>query len=94
VVHRVIRTAGDDPATAPARLPDLIVHWAPRANAGPFRLRTPALACELGAPRLTGQHAPDGFWVLRSPRAGGPETGRRLAAEALGQVLLDLVAAP
>jgi predicted AlkP superfamily phosphohydrolase/phosphomutase len=94
VVQRVIRVAGDDPAAAPARLPDLVVHWAARANAGPFRLRTPPLACELVFPRVTGQHAPEGFWVLRSPRTPGPEAGQSLAAEVLGQLLLDQVAAP
>jgi hypothetical protein len=90
----VIRVAGKGPAGAPVRLPDLIAHWTPRANAGPFRLRTPPLACELGATRLTGQHAPEGFWVLRSPRTPGPEAGQSLAAEVLGQLLLDQVAAP
>lgn len=92
VVRRVLRTAGDDGAGAPARLPDLVVHWTPAANAGPFRLRMPPIACDLAATKLTGQHAPDGFWVLRSPRAGGPASGRVVAAEELGQVILDQLA--
>lgn len=61
VVRGIVRTAPDYPAGIPGRLPDLVVHWAPAASAGSVRLPTPAIHCELGAPKLTGQHAPDGF---------------------------------
>jgi predicted AlkP superfamily phosphohydrolase/phosphomutase len=92
VVRGIVRTAPHYPTGVPRRLPDLVVHWAPAANAGPFRLRTPAIRCELEAPKLTGEHAPDGFWVFRSPRPGGPPAGRSIAAETLGRLLIDQLA--
>jgi predicted AlkP superfamily phosphohydrolase/phosphomutase len=89
MVHRVVRTALNDRTVVSGPLPDLVVHWAPAATAGPFRLRTPPIRWELGQTKLTGEHAPDGFWIFRSPRPGGPPAGTSLAAEALGRVLIE-----
>lgn len=89
VVDGVVRTSSNNPAGVAGRLPDLVVHWTPAATTRPFQLRTPAIRCELGAARITGQHAPDGFWVFRSPRAGGPSSGAPIPIEALGGLLID-----
>jgi len=89
VVDNVVRTSPNGAAGASGRIPDLVVLWAPAATAGPFRLRTPAIRCELGAARITGEHAPDGFWVFRSPRTGGPSNGAPLSGAALGRLLID-----
>jgi predicted AlkP superfamily phosphohydrolase/phosphomutase len=89
VVDRVVRPASGNPTWMAGRLPDLVVHWAPAATRGTFQLRAPAIRCELGAARITGEHAPDGFWVFRSPRADMPPSGARLPVEALGRVLVD-----
>jgi predicted AlkP superfamily phosphohydrolase/phosphomutase len=89
VVAGVVRTVPDDQAALSSRLPDLIIHWAPAATRAPFKLRTPALRCELGASRITGEHSPHGFWVFRSPRAGGPPNGAVVPTESIGRLLVD-----
>jgi predicted AlkP superfamily phosphohydrolase/phosphomutase len=89
VVAGVVRTVSDGQAALSSRLPDLIVHWAPAATRAPFTLRTPALRCELGASRITGEHSPQGFWVFRSPRAGGPPNGAVVPTESIGRLLVD-----
>jgi predicted AlkP superfamily phosphohydrolase/phosphomutase len=89
VVERVLRTSLNSPAGLAGRLPDLVVHWAPAATAKPFRLRAPAIRCELGATRITGEHVADGFWIFRSPRPGGPANAAAIATEALGPLLID-----
>jgi hypothetical protein len=89
VVDGVVRTASSSPAGIAGRLPDLVGHWAAAARAGSFRLRAPAIRCELGATRITGDHVSDGFWVFRSPRADGPSNGATIATEALGPLLID-----
>jgi predicted AlkP superfamily phosphohydrolase/phosphomutase len=93
VVNDVVRTSPNYSTGVSGHVPDLIVHWAPAATSGSFRLRSPALRCELGARRLTGEHAPDGLWIFRSPRAGGPATDAAIPAEALGRLLTDQLAA-
>lgn len=84
VVNDVVRTS---PHPSSSRLPDLVVHWTPAATSGAFRLRDPAIRCEMEAPKLTGEHTPEGFWVFNSPRPGGPANGASLTAEGLGRLL-------
>jgi predicted AlkP superfamily phosphohydrolase/phosphomutase len=91
MVQRVIRTAPSDRSVPSGPLPDLVVHWSPATTEGPCELQRPAIRWDLGQTRLTGEHAPDGFWVFRSPRSGGPVNGASIAAEALGRVLVDEV---
>jgi predicted AlkP superfamily phosphohydrolase/phosphomutase len=83
IVRAVIRTA-DDAATATASsLPDLVVHWNDVTFASPIRLAAPRLAASNLARHVTGQHAPQGFYVLR-PRRGGPvPDGATVQAERL-----------
>ena len=89
VVDGVVRTSSNHQVAVSSRLPDLVIHWSPAATREPFKLRTPAIWCELGAARITGEHSPHGFWVLRSPRAAGPSNGASLPSEAIGRLLID-----
>jgi predicted AlkP superfamily phosphohydrolase/phosphomutase len=89
VVRDVVRTSPNYPAGVAGRLPDLVVHWAPAATREPFRLRIPPIRSELAASRITAEHSPEGFWVFRSPRAGGPSNGTSIPVQALGGLLID-----
>jgi predicted AlkP superfamily phosphohydrolase/phosphomutase len=83
VVRAVIRTAADAAAATASALPDLVVHWHDATFASPVRLAVPPVAAANVGLQFTGQHAPEGFYLLRAARHrsapdGGPVTAERL----------------
>ena len=77
---------GNSDGGPPRTLPDLVVHWEDAADAAPLRLESPAVEAYPIATKVTGHHAPDGFFVWRG-RSGSPTVPDALAAEDLHQLL-------
>lgn len=90
VVRDVLRIARETGGSPPQHLPDLIIHWDDAASASPLRLRTPIISARPIGTKFTGQHAPEGFFILRpGPGARGViNPGGSIAAEDLHQILL------
>jgi predicted AlkP superfamily phosphohydrolase/phosphomutase len=90
VVRDVLRIARETGGAPPQHLPDLIIHWDDAASASPLRLRTPTISARPIGRKFTGQHAPEGYFILRpGPGAGGVmNPGGSIAAEDLHQLLL------
>jgi predicted AlkP superfamily phosphohydrolase/phosphomutase len=89
VVSDVVRLGGIPGAGPPPLLPDLVVHWADEAAISPMRLKSPPISADLVWPHQTGQHAPDGFFLLRSRADGVGNLGASIEAKDLHRVLLD-----
>lgn len=82
-ILRVARNVGRPPDF----LPDLIVHWDDAALVSPLRLASPRIAARATGTAFTGQHTPDGFFILR-PAAGKPlNPPTSLLAEELHQLV-------
>jgi predicted AlkP superfamily phosphohydrolase/phosphomutase len=92
LVREVLRL-GEPPHDPPARLPDLIAHWSDAAMAHVLRIRAPAMTAPLSATKVTGQHAPDGFFLLAPGSATSGEPGDAIAAADLHRVILGLLPA-
>lgn len=86
VVREVRCIAGNGGGSPPRRLPDLVVHWEDAAEAAPLRLESPAVQAYPIATKVTGHHAPDGFFVWRG-RSGSPAVPDAVAAEDLHRLL-------
>ena len=65
LVQQVVRTAANFDEARFSRLPDLIVHWADTAFATPSRIKDSAVKIQTIGKKFTGQHAPDGFCILK-----------------------------
>jgi len=65
LVRQVIRTATSSEAAMISKLPDLVVHWADSAFVTPSRIKNSAVKIQIIGKKFTGQHAPDGFCILR-----------------------------
>lgn len=91
IVRDVLRMAADATAAATLALPDLVVHWDDATFASPLRLAEPSVAARAIGLKFTGQHAFEGFYLLRRP-GGSPPAGGPIAAERLHRLLGDTVA--
>lgn len=80
LVLEVIRTAANFEEARFSKLPDLIVHWADTAFATPSRIKGSAVKIQTIGKKFTGQHAPDGFCILKG-RSDLYETGDLLAKD-------------
>jgi predicted AlkP superfamily phosphohydrolase/phosphomutase len=72
VVKDVLRIARETGGAPPQYLPDLIIHWEDAALASPLRLRTPPVSALPTGTKFTGQHAFEGFFILRLGPDGTP----------------------
>jgi predicted AlkP superfamily phosphohydrolase/phosphomutase len=86
VVRDVIRLseAGERP---PHRLPDLVVHWHDAAFARPLRTASPRVEAHPVRLDRTGEHAPDGFSIMRGD-FGGERIGESTLARDLHRYAL------
>ena len=85
IVRDVLRVCDEAGAAPPARLPDLVVHWADGAYDDPLRVAGSDIAARPDARRLTGRHTFTGFAVaagleLPSGTIAGHDLHRVLAA--------------
>ncbi len=72
LVRNVVRTAANPAAALVQQIPDLIVHWDDAAFASPLRIRESSVEIEPEGMKFTGQHAPDGFCIVRGDSMPGP----------------------
>jgi predicted AlkP superfamily phosphohydrolase/phosphomutase len=88
VVKAVLSTAAASGGTPPDKLPDLVVHWEDAACVPELRLMAPPLVCPSATElKQTGQHAPDGFFLLRPARGATMDHGDAVAAEDLHRLI-------
>ena len=66
LVQNVIRTATNSEEAGSSNLPDLVVHWAEAAFETSSRINGSATKIETISRKFTGQHAPEGFCILRT----------------------------
>jgi predicted AlkP superfamily phosphohydrolase/phosphomutase len=71
------------------RLPDLVIHWSAAAEAGEARVHSPAICAGLRGSNLSGQHAPDGFYVARNADALTAELSGTVDAAALKGIFMS-----
>lgn len=67
LVDGVMRTAPNAEAAQSLKLPDVVVHWADSAFKAGQRIKDSNVMTETISGKFTGQHAPDGFCILRGP---------------------------
>lgn len=65
LAREVIRTAKDGEAALVSKLPDLVVHWEDEIFAAPLRIKGSAIVSQPTGRKHNGQHALDGFCILR-----------------------------
>jgi predicted AlkP superfamily phosphohydrolase/phosphomutase len=65
LVRDVVRTAQSAEASLSQLIPDMVVHWADAAFELPMRTNGLLLEAHPAATGLTGQHAPDGFLIIK-----------------------------
>lgn len=65
LVRKVIRTANCGKDALSSRLPDLVVHWEDEIFATPLRLRGSAVVSQPVGQKHNGQHALEGFCILK-----------------------------
>jgi predicted AlkP superfamily phosphohydrolase/phosphomutase len=87
LVHDVVRPSIEGGGgVPPRRLPDIVVHWTDAALAKGLRLKDQALETRVIALKQTGQHAPEGFCIVK----GGtrpPPAGQTIAAGDLHRLI-------
>ncbi len=86
VVTNVLRIGRDD-GNPPEDLPDLIVHWDDQALANPLRIATPRIMARATGTKFTGQHAPQGFFILRPAAGQTLNLGASVAAQELHRLI-------
>lgn len=89
IARAVIRTADTAAAAASMPLPDLVVHWDDATFDTPLRLADPPLAAPAVGLKFTGQHAFEGFYLLRPPGGGSAHGGGPITAERIHDLLHD-----
>ena len=67
LVQDVIRTAANSSNAGSSRLPDLVVHWASGAFVDGAKIKDSTVLTGMIGRKFTGQHAPDGFCILKGP---------------------------
>jgi predicted AlkP superfamily phosphohydrolase/phosphomutase len=88
-VVRDVHCLGESRGEAPARLPDLVVNWSDAAMVPVLRLRTPAVSASLTSTKMTGQHAPEGFFIFRPGSTAAAEPEDPVAAEDLHRLIVS-----
>ena len=85
----MFRTAPDAAAAATSPLPDLVDYWEDATFDSPLRLAEPRVAAPAIGQKFTGQHAFEGFYLLRTPPGGPMAAGGAVAPEELHRLLRD-----
>jgi predicted AlkP superfamily phosphohydrolase/phosphomutase len=87
LVRDVVRTLANDVMALHHRIPDLVVHWSDAAFSSRLRIdNTPFESQPAGI--KTGQHALDGFCVMR----GGPnDLGTSMQAQDMGRLITQML---
>ena len=65
LVRHVTRTAANFEEASSLRLPDIVVHWEDASFRSPTRIKGSAVEVKMIGRKFTGQHAPDGFCILK-----------------------------
>ena len=73
LVRQVIHTAESAEDYLSRRIPDMVVHWHDAAFELPMRMNGLLLEAHTAAAGLTGQHAPDGFLLLKGKKDLTPD---------------------
>lgn len=92
LVRDVIRTAQCAKDALVHSLPDLVVHWESAAFTSPLRIKGMSVETAVTGTKFTGQHASDGFCILKGARNSGP--GEILPAKNMGNLISDLLDSP
>src|SRR5207302_584462 len=66
LVDDIVRTAKNSAEAELSKLPDLVVHWATAAFANGANIRNSAVRIKTVSRKFTGQHAPDGFCIVKA----------------------------
>ncbi|HEY0320964.1 MAG TPA: alkaline phosphatase family protein [Pyrinomonadaceae bacterium] len=74
LVRDVIRTAQAADDSLSQVIPDMVVHWQDAAFELPMRMNGLLLEAHPAAAAQTGQHAPDGFCIVKGRKARGAQT--------------------
>ncbi|HEY6187719.1 MAG TPA: alkaline phosphatase family protein [Pyrinomonadaceae bacterium] len=91
LVHDVLRPSMENGGTRPHKLPDIVVHWTDAALTKGLRLKDRALATRTIALKQTGQHAPEGFCIVKDG-ASMPPFGQTIAARDLHRLMVYALA--
>jgi predicted AlkP superfamily phosphohydrolase/phosphomutase len=89
IARAVIRTADTAEAAAVTPLPDLVVDWDDATFDSPLRLADPPVAAPAVGLKYSGQHAYEGFYLLRPPGGGLAHGGGSIAAEGIHGLVRD-----
>ena len=89
LVREMIRTAECAKDALVQRLPDLVVHWENAVFTSPLRIKGRSVETAATGTKFSGQHALDGFCILKGLRDLGP--GEILPAKDLGNLISDLL---
>ena len=89
IVRAVFRTAPDAATAATSPLPELVVYWEDAAFDSPLRLAEPRVAAPAIGRKFTGQHAFEGFYLLRTPPGRPAAAGGAVTSEDLHRLLRD-----
>jgi predicted AlkP superfamily phosphohydrolase/phosphomutase len=88
VVRDVIQLSRETGGTPPGRLPDLVIHWHDAALDDPLMIDKPSTKAHPTGTKFTGQHALDGFCLMKGIRDGHTPADS-IAAQALHRLMID-----
>lgn len=88
LVHNVTRTSPDAERALTNPLPDLVVHWENAALGTSMKIRDSNVGIQTVSKKFTGQHASDGFCILKGFQ---DDLGEVVAAKEMGSVIAEVV---
>lgn len=88
LVSDVLRPSMENGGVPPRKLPDIVVHWTDAALATGLRLKDQALETRAVALKQTGQHAPEGFCIIKGG-ASPPQTRQAINARDLHRLIVS-----
>lgn len=89
LVHDVLRTSADAERALSNPLPDLVVHWENSALETSMKIRDSNVQVQTVSRKSTGQHASDGFCILKGLKDGA--LGEVVAAKDMGSLIAEIV---
>lgn len=88
VVRDVVQLSHENGGLPPRRLPDLVIHWHDAACDDPLLIDTPSTKAHPTGMKFTGQHALDGFCLMKG-MPGGHKVDVPVAAQDLHRLMID-----